>query len=41
MEHRLIKGDFGRDDWAGNKFHKELCEFLGIEQGGDDYEYRI
>ena len=31
MAHRLTKGDFGRDDWSGNEFHKELCDFLGIE----------
>lgn len=31
MAHHLTKGDFGRNDWSGNEFHKELCDFLGTE----------
>lgn len=31
LEHRLIKGSFGEDEWSGNNFKKELCEFLGVE----------
>lgn len=31
LEHRLINGTFGEDDWTGNNFKKELCEFLGVE----------
>ena len=31
LEHRLLEGTFGEDDWSDNNFKKELCEFLGVE----------
>jgi hypothetical protein len=31
LEHRLLKGTFGEDDWSGNNFKEELCKFLGVE----------
>lgn len=31
LEHRLVNGSFGEDDWSDNNFKKELCEFLGVE----------
>lgn len=31
LEHRLVKGQLGEDDYSGNTFKKELCEFLGVE----------
>ena len=31
IENRLIKGDFGEDNYSGNEFRVELMEFLGIE----------
>lgn len=31
LEHRLVNGTFGEDDYSGNNFKKELCEFLGVE----------
>lgn len=31
LEHRLLKGTFGEDDWSDNIFKKELCKFLGVE----------
>lgn len=31
LEQRLLKGTFGEDDYSGNNFKKELCEFLGVE----------
>lgn len=31
LEHRLLNGTFGQEDYAGNEFKKELCEFLGVE----------
>lgn len=34
LEHRLMKGTFGENYWAGNEFKKELCEFLGVEYKG-------
>ncbi|WP_405101644.1 hypothetical protein [Oceanobacillus sp. FSL H7-0719] len=30
LENRLVNGHFGENDWSGNEFKKELCEFLGI-----------
>lgn len=30
LEHRLTVGTFGEDDYAGNEFKNELCDFLGI-----------
>lgn len=30
LAYRLTNGTFGKDDWSGNEFHDELCEFLGI-----------
>lgn len=31
LENRLIKGTLGEDDWTGNMFKEELCDFLGVE----------
>lgn len=31
LEHRLLNGSFGADNWSDNNFKKELCEFLNIE----------
>lgn len=31
LENRLLNGTFGEDDYSGNEFKKELCEFLGVE----------
>lgn len=31
LKHRLEKGTFGTDNYAGNLFAKELKEFLGIK----------
>jgi hypothetical protein len=31
LEHRLIEGTMGEDDWSGNEFKKELCDFLGVK----------
>lgn len=31
LEHRLLNGDFGEDDWSGNNFKQELCKFLDVE----------
>lgn len=31
LEQRLLKGTFGEDDYSGNNFKMELCEFLGVE----------
>lgn len=31
LEHRLLNGTFGEDDWSDNNFKQELCEFLGVE----------
>lgn len=31
LEYRLTKGTMGTDDYAGNEFHNELCDFLGIK----------
>lgn len=30
IANRLITGEMGTDDWAGNEFNKELRDFLGI-----------
>lgn len=30
LENRLINGSFGEDDYSGNEFKQDLCEFLGI-----------
>jgi hypothetical protein len=30
LEHRLLNGTFGEDDWSGNEFKEKLCEFLGV-----------
>lgn len=32
LEHRLLNGTWGEDDWSDNNFKKELCEFLGVVQ---------
>ena len=32
LKHRLLKGTFGVDDWTGNTFKNELCEFLGVDK---------
>lgn len=41
LENRLTKGTFGEDDYAGNEFKKELCEFLGVEYkpNAEKYEW--
>lgn len=31
LEHRLINGTFGEDDYSDNNFKEELCNFLGVE----------
>ena len=31
LEHRLLNGTFGEDDWSGNNFKQELCKFLDVE----------
>lgn len=31
LENRLVNGTFGEDDYSGNEFKKELCDFLGVE----------
>ena len=31
LEHRLVKGKMGEDNYSGNEYAKELKEFLGIE----------
>ena len=31
LEHRLVNGTFGEDNWSDNNFKKELCKFLGVE----------
>ncbi|MGG0667812.1 hypothetical protein ABE073_04700 [Lederbergia citrisecunda] len=31
LEHRLLNGTFGEDNWSDNNFKEELCEFLGVE----------
>lgn len=31
LEHRLLNGTFGEDDWSDNNFKEELCEFLGVK----------
>lgn len=31
LEHRLLEGTFGEDDWSDNNFKEELCKFLGVE----------
>jgi hypothetical protein len=31
VENRLINGTMGEDEWSGNNFKKELCEFLDVE----------
>ncbi len=36
LEHRLLNGTFGKNEYAGNEFHAELCEFLGIEVNKDE-----
>lgn len=30
LQHRLIEGGLGKDDWSGNEFSNELKDFLGI-----------
>ncbi len=30
LEHRLVAGTLGRDEYSGNEFAKELKEFLGV-----------
>lgn len=30
LEHRLLNGTWGEDDWSDNNFKAELCEFLGV-----------
>jgi hypothetical protein len=30
LDHRLLNGTFGEDDYSGNDFKNELKEFLGI-----------
>lgn len=32
LENRLQHGTWGEDDWSGNNFKSELCEFLGVEK---------
>lgn len=32
LEHRLLNGTWGEDDWSDNNFKTELCEFLGVGQ---------
>lgn len=31
LEHRLLEGTFGEDDYSENNFKEELCKFLGVE----------
>lgn len=31
LEHRLLNGSFGEDDWSDNNFKEKLCEFLGVD----------
>jgi hypothetical protein len=31
LEHRLLNGTFGEDDYSDNSFKPELCMFLGVE----------
>lgn len=31
LEHRLLNGTFGEDDYAENNFKEELCKFLGVK----------
>jgi hypothetical protein len=31
LEHRLVNGSFGEDNWSDNNFKEELCKFLGVE----------
>lgn len=31
LKHRLLAGTFGENNWTGNEFKKELCEFLGVD----------
>lgn len=39
LEHRLLNGTFGEDDWSDNRFKEELCNFLGVEfkRNSDQY----
>lgn len=30
LEHKLTNGEFGFDDYCGNYFREELCDFLGV-----------
>ena len=30
LEHRLLNGSLGNEEWADNVFHNELKDFLGI-----------
>jgi len=41
LEHRLLSGTFGIDDWSGNNFKQELCEFLGVEFIKDEQQEEI
>ncbi len=31
LEHRLLEGTFGEDNYSDNNFKEELCKFLGVE----------
>ena len=31
LEHRLLQGTWGQDDWSDNNFKEELCSFLDVE----------
>ena len=31
LEHRLLNGTWGEDDWSNNNFKEELCKFLDVE----------
>ncbi|AHJ87148.1 hypothetical protein BCP8-2_110 [Bacillus phage BCP8-2] len=31
MEHRLLEGTFGEDNYSDNNFKEELCKFLDVE----------
>ncbi|ASA22615.1 hypothetical protein [Paenibacillus donghaensis] len=39
LEHRLVNGEFGEDDYSDNNFKKEVCEFLGVEFKKNKEEY--
>ena len=39
LEHRLLNGTFGEEEYCENSFKKELCDFLGVEYKSNIRKY--